>query len=384
MRHHARVKPDPVSEAALAALEDMDELLQKVAAAIREGVPEYAYVTDDRLYAAMQRNVTAIVRAWAGRRSLDDEELSGFEDTVEERARAGVRLDDYLHAVAVAEAAVWEHLWQRLPQGSAGRAVDAFARRIRTMNTITRVTASAHQRVELVTARESYERRALAIRSLLREGLTADQVREHAADLGLDHARSYYVVHARSAAGLDSDQVQAALSGRRIHPPYAAFAMSGDEVVGFVLERPGSAARELTVGISAAVPLADAHVASRAAALAFATAWALGLRGPVTVPELGLRAAVQQLPDMGQALREKYLHPLNASASLAPELIATLQAFLRAGSRKEAAAGALHIHKNTVAYRLSRFTELTGADLTDVQTVAELWWLLTDLELRPD
>jgi DNA-binding PucR family transcriptional regulator len=42
------------------------------------------------------------------------------------------------------------------------------------------------------------------------------------------------------------------------------------------------------------------------------------------------------------------------------------------------------MHVNTVGYRISRFVELTGADLTDLPTLAELWWLFTDLDLHTE
>ena len=35
-----------------------------------------------------------------------------------------------------------------------------------------------------------------------------------------------------------------------------------------------------------------------------------------------------------------------------------------------------------MAYRIRRFTELTGADLTHVPTLVELWWVFADLRLN--
>jgi hypothetical protein len=374
---------DPVALAARATLDDLDEVLVAVARAIREDVPEYAFVTDEQLHHATHRNITAILRAWAERRMLTQDELKGFEETVEERARSGVPLDEYLHAVSVGEATAWEQVMGHASVPlRAEDVLEAMATRFAITKHITRVTATAHQRVELLSAREAYERRAMALRSLLRGSLGPEEVREHATHLGLDLSRTYVAVRARARGRLDSEQVQRLLAGRQNHPPYAAFALSGEEVVGLLAEAP-SGTDAITAGVSGAVPLESVARASHEAHLAFATAWSLGLTGVLTTGDLGLRAAVQQLPEMSQALRDKYVAPLAGSGSLGNELLLTVRAYLEGGSRREAAASRLHVHLNTVGYRIGRFCELTGADLTDFTTLAELWWLFTELDLRP-
>ncbi|MEU1949999.1 helix-turn-helix domain-containing protein, partial [Streptomyces sp. NPDC020125] len=41
--------------------------------------------------------------------------------------------------------------------------------------------------------------------------------------------------------------------------------------------------------------------------------------------------------------------------------------------RTDEAAAALHVHPNTLAYRLRRFSELTGRDLSSTGAFAEVW-----------
>jgi DNA-binding PucR family transcriptional regulator len=141
---------------------------------------------------------------------------------------------------------------------------------------------------------------------------------------------------------------------------------------------------DLCAGIAGPVlpeSLAAAHESAR---IALSTAWSLGLSGAYTTADLGLLAAVSQVPDVGVSLRQKYLAPLHGAGVLGPELLSTVRAYLEAGSRRDGAGARLHIHINTVGYRLTRFTELTGADLTDFTTLAELWWLFADLDQRPE
>jgi DNA-binding PucR family transcriptional regulator len=131
------------------------------------------------------------------------------------------------------------------------------------------------------------------------------------------------------------------------------------------------------------VELAGLPEAYQEASTAFATAWTLGLEGTHALADLGIQGAVQAAPEVGRALRERYLAPLHGSGTLRADLLATTRAYLECGNSREAAAARLHVHQNTVGYRLNRFTELTGADLSRLSTLAELHWLFIDLELRP-
>ncbi|MCU1600090.1 MAG: hypothetical protein JWO22_799 [Frankiales bacterium] len=369
---------DAVATAVKATQDDFREVLLVVNGAIRERVPEYTLVPDDELNAAVARNIGALLAALCERRYLAPGELDDFARTVEQRARNGVPIDEYLLAVSTAEASMWEQVWRRAEGVTEAQRVESFTLRFGNMNAITRVTVAAHRRIELVTAREDQERRALALRALLRGGLDTGESKEHLARLGLTSDRPYYLVRARARTG-DSDAIPRALAGGQAG--LAAFVLWGDDTVG-LLRTPPSTAKAVVAGVAGPVTVPDFPVAHERATTAFETAWALGLEGSFDLPSLGLRAAVQSSPDVGSVLRDRYLAPLLASGSLGEELLSTTRAFLEAGSRRDVAAGRLHVHQNTVGYRLSRFTELTGADLSDLTTLAELHWLFTDLDLR--
>ena len=47
------------------------------------------------------------------------------------------------------------------------------------------------------------------------------------------------------------------------------------------------------------------------------------------------------------------------------ELSRTLRVWLQAGGQSSAAAAALHLHKNSLYYRVAQISELTGLDLKD-------------------
>ncbi|HEX3705192.1 MAG TPA: helix-turn-helix domain-containing protein [Mycobacteriales bacterium] len=371
-----------IADAVDAALADFDAVIANANQAIRERIPAYVYVTDEQLTIATSRNIRAILMALKERRYLRDSELADFEKTVEERARNGVPVDEYLLAVSTGEASAWDQLWARAAPVTAERRLEAWALRFANITEVDRVTTKAHRRIELVTAREENAKRSLALRSLLRgEGSPAERL-ESFARLGLDSTRCYFVVRARSRRGADSDEVQQAIGGLT-HAPHAAFALWGEDIVGLQVERPG-APSDVVVGYAGPVGADELPVAQQQATLSFETAWALGLSSAHDLQSLGLKAAVQADTHFAEQLRAKYLAPLRESGGLGDELLATVRAYLENGGRRDAVAAQLHMHSNTVGYRVGRFVELTGADLTDLATLAELWWLFTDLELRPD
>ena len=78
---------------------------------------------------------------------------------------------------------------------------------------------------------------------------------------------------------------------------------------------------------------------------------------------LGARRADRRL---ARDVAESALAPLEAETELSRERLgSTLDAWLRHRGRTEAVAGALHVHPQTVRYRLARLRELFGARLDD-------------------
>jgi DNA-binding PucR family transcriptional regulator len=65
------------------------------------------------------------------------------------------------------------------------------------------------------------------------------------------------------------------------------------------------------------------------------------------------------------------------------DLLHTLSHYLECGGNYDESAAALHVHRSTLRYRLSRIAELTGMDLRDVDTrfnlhaATRVWRFLT-------
>lgn len=65
-----------------------------------------------------------------------------------------------------------------------------------------------------------------------------------------------------------------------------------------------------------------------------------------------------------------------------PDLLVTLEVWLDRGRQRRAAAAALHVHPNTVDYRLRRVSELLGTDLADPTVLLQVSGALVVRRLR--
>ncbi|HET9168614.1 MAG TPA: PucR family transcriptional regulator ligand-binding domain-containing protein [Actinospica sp.] len=158
------------------------------------------------------------------------------------------------------------------------------------------------------------------------------------------------------------------------------------EALGRWLDRitPGLAARRIAVGLSDAV--ADAAASRRAISDArHALRLAVTKPEPVTVVRQADIAShallLASIPDeVRAAYRDRLLSPiLDYDRLHNSELELTLEAFLRASASWTRCAATMHIHVNTLRYRISRIEDLVGRPLAQLETQADL---LLALDLR--
>ncbi|WP_300015405.1 helix-turn-helix domain-containing protein [Pseudonocardia sp.] len=87
----------------------------------------------------------------------------------------------------------------------------------------------------------------------------------------------------------------------------------------------------------------------------------MGRAGVVAFEDLGIQRLLFQVPDLGElrAFAADVLGPLLGEAPL----LATLTAWFEANGSPQRTARELHVHPNTVAYRIRRVEEITGMHL---------------------
>ncbi|WP_307796218.1 helix-turn-helix domain-containing protein [Amycolatopsis sp. 195334CR] len=114
---------------------------------------------------------------------------------------------------------------------------------------------------------------------------------------------------------------------------------------------------------------------------ALAVASERGLAGVQPLVGLAAETALAAHPALARTLAGELLAPLDPANEFHQEIAATAVAFLDHGCVINATAKALHIHANTVRYRLDRLNELVGIDVNDrshpyVVTAMQTWWAL--------
>jgi len=300
-----------------------------------------------------------------------------LEEVGDSQARLGVPVDQMLLAWRIGADVLLE--WGTEEAGRLGlgdRQLLAFVRRTLASSDVGMIsTARAHRRAELEQDREAQDRRASFVRAVLFGTGDLAELRARAKAYGLDPGRPYLAIRARPAADGEWREVEQAvgLAGSARSGRGLSVLVDGD-LAGFQLDPPGDAAAG-RAGVGPAVPLDRLAESFRLATRALNTMHAFGLAGTRDLCALGLRPAVADDPDVGAALQRRYLEPLAESGSAA-EIIATLRTYLAASSHVETAAEQLHIHPNTLRYRLARFEELAGVSLRDPVVPFEVWWAL--------
>jgi len=90
----------------------------------------------------------------------------------------------------------------------------------------------------------------------------------------------------------------------------------------------------------------------------------------------------------GKALVDRLLGPvIEYEQDRQPDLIRTLKTYLDMQRSWQKTAAALFTHRQTIIYRIRKIGELTGLNMTETSTLAQLWFALQiheAMEIRPD
>jgi hypothetical protein len=128
-----------------------------------------------------------------------------------------------------------------------------------------------------------------------------------------------------------------------------------------------------------AVRLEQAGDAYRLGVTALIAGLADGTAGVRSVVDLAGETALAAQPMLAGFLSDDLLAALDPADPFHHDVVSTALAFLDRGQRLDRTASALHLHPNTVRYRLRRLRELTGfsdAGAFPVTETVRWWWAL--------
>jgi len=296
------------------------------------------------------------------------------------RAEEGVRLEDLLHSFAAARQLAWRLLRRSAHEDEQEALLELAA-----------LTGQYHDRVAAVAA-ETYlgEREALVsevergVRNLLdglcEEGTLGTAERELADGLGVPLEVDYrpFVIlaprHPRHRQRALADRLRS--SGR------ALAVTEGDAVTGITWTNLDLA--DLGVGGEALLVIGEPALAGQLMAgrrdvgVLAEYGRRTGLHGRVEPRHYLLEILIGRSPRLAAELRHRVLDPLAGEERT--ELVQTLEALLDCRFDRTAASAALHIHRNTLTYRLRRIEQITELDLGNPRDLVCMYVAVTTQE----
>ncbi|TDC73379.1 PucR family transcriptional regulator [Micromonospora sp. KC606] len=235
-----------------------------------------------------------------------------------------------------------------------------------------RAVVDGHRHAERDLARAGQEPRTRLIRRLLLGGPVTPTT-EELIRFGLRAEGSY---HCLVADG--DDPVRAHALARRLARHGAVVGTVEDRLAGLAPRLPPADRLDPAVLLVAAPagPLDRAPQMYGLCLAALRVAARQGRHGLLDVTELAGETALAAQSALAELLGATLLAALDPADGFHRELAATALTWLDHGQRLDQAAAALHVHPNTVRYRLRRLRELTGFPPTPTGEGAGSWPVL--------
>jgi hypothetical protein len=353
---------DPVVELCDRVMGDLPRLALDSVTCIRRDLVAYTAVPFEEHLAAVTEQQRRRLEALAGRRLLADSDLDRAVELARRRARQGIAVDVLIGAYHLGDQELWRALC-RDPRSAAPLLPEVAALMLRLLHAISTVLASTHGEVTrgLQTHRVTLSQRLV---ELLLGGMVGAEASRVADALGLDPQADFVagmwqrsepdvVLPAEARDELEAAPVPLVHSYQSgsvvilvqgVGPEWldglaGRLFLEGD--VGIGLRRGGLAGAVLSLG--------DARLALSAASrhrrvVRFTDVWAEACL---------LSEAARLEPLVAEASRTATAHP---------HLAETVLAFAAADMSVARTAERLHLHANSVTYRLQRWRQLTGWD----------------------
>jgi hypothetical protein len=377
-----------------------EEIALQMVARIRDQVPAYSTVGPtvfDRVTQLSTATSLAISNALISHTPVRRGDIPIIREQAADRLRSGIDLESFLHAYRAALFFYWDSAMDEAARlrltRAEGRSVGRFV--LDSVDTITTHAAEAFLREES-RVRAAAGRAVFDLVDGLIDGRSSPQSLKSVAP-GLNPSRPAQVIVARiteppaDLAAALSTALELLEENLALGTARPLGTIRHQEVV---IIAPGSpplsrlhsavrAARERQVQVNVGAsdsPTGFAGVPDAYAAAALTLSYASRDRPVVTLAEL--RTLQLLLLSSGsvarQLIREKATRLLILAENERDIAIETIVAFAAADMNVTSAAASLHVHPNTVRYRLARIAKSTGldprsfSDLADLHCIVEL------------
>jgi PucR C-terminal helix-turn-helix domain/GGDEF-like domain len=363
-------------------LERIDAIADDLTTVIRRAEPFYdteSVVSIGDLRASIGDNLAYILGRMAGRGSPG---LEAPRATGRRRAEQGAPLPAILHSYRVAGTYLWATILQegRAHGDDATDLLPAASELWSIIDELSGAVTDAYRETVAERTRANAQTRNAMLDALLRGDLgDGSRLWDSAAILKLPHRGDFSVVAATvPSPGVESiPRAEEALRAKGIS---SAWRVEIDAHIGVValtarhgIDQLCSLLAGMTSGPAGVSEpygsLEQTPAALRQARLAHATATGGVIRFGAAPIAVLLASAPDPAANVAQAILGPVLALPEAESAV---LLSTLRAWFAEDGATAQAAAKLHVHRNTVRYRLRRIEELTGRDLTRPSGIAEL------------
>jgi hypothetical protein len=366
-------------------LDRVDDLAAELTEVIRRAEPFYFagdVVPTDDLRTSVRNNLVHILGQLAGRPKPGAE---ASRATGRRRAEQGVPLPVILHAYRIAGKFIWAAILAEAAgdKSAATALLHASSELWFIIDDQSGSVTDAYRDAVAEQARTNSQTRNAMLDVLLRGDLgDGSRLWECAATLRLPHHGTFVVVAAQAPRpGVES--IPYAEDALRTRGFQSAWRVELDAHVGVVvltrrngIDKLCAHLAELTGGpVGFSEPYSSLDLtpgALRQARLAYAAATP-GSRELVRYEQVPVAVLLASAPDAAATVARTILGPvLGLPAGECDILLGTLRMWFAEQGATSVAATKLHVHRNTVRYRLKRLEELTGRSLSQPTGLSEL------------
>lgn len=386
--------PDPLAPLYERAATQIPSIAEKVLEAFFARSAAYRQLphqlVDREITEAVTRNLQVFLRALREQRPPAPEELADQIATAVRRAQQGVPLEVVLSTYHVAAHVGWLSMAGVTEQDEVGDLLATVPALLQFLSAAVPAVAASY----LTEQQALHAERREAARALVAALLTGREAEPLAERIGLELSSHHVVVavrveatpHGTSARRLRAELPKHALSaldhdGGTVLLPTSSEALESElsAAADLVRKLHTAAGVNLVGGIAAAESREDIPTAARQAADIAELVQRLGRPPGAYVLDDVLLEYQLCRPGPGR----KRLALVMDRLAEHPDLLHTLRVFINSDHNRHRTAESLHLHRNTLNYRLRRVTELTGYNPADPSDIRLLAASLIVHDLRP-
>jgi DNA-binding PucR family transcriptional regulator len=363
----------------------LDQLAAEITELLREQIPHYAELPPSLVHANNRATLVLLARRWRRGEALDDAD----SEAIAERAREWARADFSFALIARTFQIGLRHVIAVIRAHAEELDIDARAllamqdRAWDWATLISEVLSDVEREHAVSVARRDATHRADFLRDLASGRVGAERLAGEAAAYGLDLAQPYVGVRADVSDDAAASSLEAKIRQSGATSEHRVFQAVIDGRLFAVAPRSPTAPQDVTLAVGSPMPLQDVHRSFAEAEETLATAHAFGVTGLVDLTALGPLPLATAAGSLAVRLEREHFGELDTLGRTGREIEHTTLTLLDLDQNVDATAARLHLHRNTVRYRVNRFRDITGLDLRRTGDLVTAWWLLKRRQARP-